>query len=131
MAPFLVFLILAAVDMGQYANVSQKISDASREGARVGARFETVYTSDVETAVMEYLQDVFPSESLDTLAEMVAVTVSDSAGNSVLGGNLTSIASGSQVMVNVKLQYDSVRWITHLGILNGNEVTATSMMRRE
>lgn len=130
-APLLVLLILGAVDVGQYANVYQKISDASREGARVSARFDTSNTSDVETAVMAYLQDVFPKESSTALAEMAEVTVTDSAGNPISGGDLTSIASGSQVAVNVTLPYDDVRWISHLKILSGSEVTATSMMRRE
>ena len=36
-APVLMLLVLGAIDIGQYANVHQKVSDASREGVRVGS----------------------------------------------------------------------------------------------
>jgi Flp pilus assembly protein TadG len=36
-APLLVLLLLGAIDLGQYVNVYQKVSDASRAGARIAA----------------------------------------------------------------------------------------------
>ena len=58
-APFLIFLILAAVDMGQYANVYQKICDASREGARtlVNARLSWL-SSNSQWEVSAWVQNL-------------------------------------------------------------------------
>ena len=43
-APLLTLLLLGAIDMGQFANTYQKISHASREGARVAAQHDTTTT---------------------------------------------------------------------------------------
>jgi Flp pilus assembly protein TadG len=54
-APLLTLLVLGAIDVGQYANIYQKVSDASREGARAAVRTQTLTTSQVNTDVMNYL----------------------------------------------------------------------------
>jgi len=130
-APLLVVLVLGSIDVGQYANVYQKISDASREGARYAARYETASESQVDTAVMNYLERVFPNVSPDTLAAATQITVTDDAGIPVSSGDMTSIPSGSQVVVEVTLQYNPVRWVSYLDFLTGSEITITTMMRRE
>ena len=59
------------------------------------------------------------------------VTVTDSAGNPIPGGDLTKTASGSQIRVRVSLMYDPVRWIDGVQGLDGSQIAATTMMRRE
>ena len=130
-APLLALLVLGAVDVGQYANVYQKVSDASREGARIAAKYETLNKSQVETAVTNYLADVFPNVPPSMLASAASVGVTDAAGNPISGGDMTSVASGSQVRVSVTLQFDLIRWISHLPFLNGSDVTLATVMRRE
>jgi Flp pilus assembly protein TadG len=56
--PLLTLLVLGAIDVGQFANVYQKVSDASREGARAAARYGTETTSQVKSTVMSYLAEV-------------------------------------------------------------------------
>lgn len=129
--PFLVVLVLGAVDVGQYANVYQKISDASREGARVAARYDTATQSQVEAAVLAYLQQAFPNVPSSTLASAANVTVSDAYGSSIPSGDMTSVASGSQLNVTVTLHFDLIRWISHVQFLSGKDVTVTTKMRRE
>jgi Flp pilus assembly protein TadG len=129
--PLLTLLVLGAVDVGQYGNVYQKVSDASRAGARVAARHDTAAISSVESAVRNYLQEVSPGTSGTTLASAVQVTVTNGNGNSVPAGNLSQIASGSQLSVRVRLQYDPVRWINGFKGLDGAEITSTTLMRRE
>ena len=123
--------MLGAIDVGQFANVYQKVSDASREGARVAARYDTLTTSEVEAAVLDYLEEASPGVSPFTLASAADVTVTDSTGNPIPGGNMASVATGSQVRVQVTLQFDPVRWVGGVKGLDGSEVAATTMMRRE
>jgi Flp pilus assembly protein TadG len=130
-APLLIVLVLGAVDIGQYANVYQKVSDASREGARAAVQNETLTSSQVSTCVMNYLQTAFPKVPPSTLASAASVSVANAAGNAIAGGDLTSISSGSQVSVTVKLKFDPIRWISHLQILKGRELAVTTIMRRE
>ena len=130
-APLLVLLFLGAVDMGQYANCYQKVSDAAREGARFAARFEVADASQVQTTVMEYMEDRFPGISESTLQQASQVTVRDGNGNVITGGNLGMIESGAPVEVNVRLEYNAVRWIGGLKFLADRDVQITSVMRRE
>lgn len=130
-APLITFLVLGAIDVGQYANVYQKVSDASREGARVAARYQTATTSQVQAAVMDYLEQTSPGTSAPTLASAAQVTVTDAGGAAITGGDLTKIPSGTQLSVQVTLQYDPVRWIGTFNGLDGRQIAATTMMRRE
>src|SRR5262245_7064225 len=118
--PLLTLLVLGAIDVGQYANVYQKVSDASRVGARVAARHDTGATSSVESAVRNYLQEVSGGKSL---ASAVQISVTDGTGSSVPAGNLSKVASGSQLSVNVQLTYDPVRWISGFKGLDGLKIT--------
>jgi Flp pilus assembly protein TadG len=129
--PLLTLLVLGAIDVGQYGNVYQKVSDASRAGARVAARHDTAATSSVESAVRDYLREVSRGTSGTTMASAVQVTVTDGTGNSVPAGNLNQIASGAQLSVKVSLQYDPVRWISGFKGLDGSEISSTTLMRRE
>jgi Flp pilus assembly protein TadG len=131
LVPILTLLLLGAIDVGQFANVYQKISDASREGARLAARYGTKTTSEVESGVRSYLTKVAGGGSGSALAAAANVTVSDSTGNPIPGGDLEKSASGSQIRVRVSLMYDPVRWIGGFKGLDGSEISAMSMMRRE
>lgn len=130
-APLLIILVLGAIDVGEFANVCQKVSDASREGARIAVQNETRTYSQVSAGVTNYLHDAFPQVPPAILSSAVSVVVSDATGSSIAGGDLTTIASGAQIRVTVNLQYDFVRWINHLPLLDGKAVVATSVMRRE
>ena len=130
-APLLAFLVLGAIDVGQCANVYQKVSDASRKGARVAARFDSTTTSEVVAEVMDYLEETSPGVSASTLNAATVVTITDAEGKTYAGGDLTKIPAGSQVTVQVTIQFDSVRWIGVVPSLDGSNVTATTMMRRE
>jgi len=130
-APLLVLLLLGAVDVGQFANVHQKVSDASRKGARQAARNDTLTTSDVRAAVMAYLEESTPGVSASTLAAATTVTVTDADGSSIPSGDLTKIPTGSKVRVKVSLQFAPVRLVRIITGLDGSNVETTSTMRRE
>jgi Flp pilus assembly protein TadG len=129
-APLLTLLLLGAIDVGQFANMYQKVSDASRHGARVAARFDTTSTAQVKTAVMDYLKQACPNVPAGTLDSATTVTVKNAAGTS-MSGSLTSVATGSQLRVQVTMQFEPVRFISGFEGLDGSQLTTTTMMRRQ
>jgi len=129
-APLLTLIVLGAIDVGQYANVHQKVSDASRAGARFAARSGTQNTAAVQSAVRSYLQDVSGGPS-STLASGAQITVTNGSGNPVPSGDLQQYATGSPLKVTVQVQYDPVRWIDGIKGLDGKSISATTTMRRE
>ena len=130
-APLLTLLVMGAIDMGQYANTYQKVSDASREGARIAAQHDTASSSEVQAAVMGYLAEASPGTSAETFASAAEITLTDALGNTIADGDLTKLATGSQINVQVALEYGSVRWVSGFAGLDGKQIATTSMMRRE
>ena len=131
LAPILIFLLLGAIDVGLFVNAGQVISNASREGARLAARNATLNVSEVESSVLGYLANSFPGVPPAALDAAVQVNVADAAGGAVAGGDLTTISSGSPVSVEVVVQFDSVRWLSAIGVLDNKTLGMTTVMRRE
>lgn len=129
--PLIVALILGAIDLGQFANCHQKISDASREAARYAAQFETQDASQVRTVVLACLSEMFPGVSEATLQANTDVTLRNEYGIALAGSELTTISAGSPVTVDVSFQFDSVRWVAGPRFLSSRTVQATTIMRRE
>ena len=128
-APLLTLLLLGAIDVGQFANVYQKVSDASRHGARVAARFGTSTTEQVEAAVMDYLEQACPNVAPATLDSATTVTVTNAEGTTMSGA--LTVTTGSQIRVQVTMQFDPVRLISGIDSLDGSQITTTTMMRRQ
>ena len=131
MAPLLTFLLLGAIAVGQFVNGGQVISNASQKGARLAARNATRNVSEVESSVRGYLANSFPGVPPATLDAAVQVNVADAAGDALPGGDLTTISTGSPVSVKVVLQFDSVRWLNAIGLLDNRTLGVTTVMRRE
>ena len=129
-SPLLMLLLLAAIDVGQYANVGQVVSNASRVGARAAARNDTANTSSVEAAVRTYIAENYPSVSASALTAASNINVSGGTGP-VPGGDLSSLDEGAPITVTVSLQFDTVRWLNGIATLGGRTITATTLMRRE
>jgi len=125
-AAVLVPIVLGAIDVGRFINVGQIVNDASREGARQASRNTETKVSDVESTVSSYL-----SNALGVPSRTATVNVSDSSGEPISGGDLTTISSGSSVSVKVALEYDKVRWMAGFPLLKGETLTTTTVMRRE
>jgi Flp pilus assembly protein TadG len=129
-APLLTLLLLGAIDVGQFANVYQKVSDASRHGARVAAKYGTTTTAQVEAAVMDYLEQACPNVAPATLDSATTVTVRKADGSS-MSGSLTTVTTGTQIRVQVTMQFEPVRLISGFEGLDGSQITTTTMMRRQ
>lgn len=124
--PFLVLLICCTVDVAQYINTAQLVSNASREGARKACRFTTETVAEVERTVLDYLDD-----AADIPSSAVQVRLVDAFGNSIGSGQLPSIESGRAVGVQVNLSYDAIRWTNWLALLNGSTNSSITFARRE
>jgi Flp pilus assembly protein TadG len=126
LSPILLLLILGVIDVGQFVNIGQSVSNASREGARVAARQTTTDCSKVDNAVTNYLTNLYPNLP----SSAVQCTVS-SAGNQVTSGGIATVATGTPVTVQVVVQFDPVRWINGFTFLAGRSVTKSTVTRRE
>lgn len=129
LAPLLFALLMGAIDVGQFVNVGQTVSDASREGARLAAQNEVTSSSAVQTAVLTFLGNTFPKISSGTLATATTITVKDSADNTVT--DLTTISTGSALKVQVDLDFDYVRWAPSVGLGSNRTLSTTTVTRRE
>jgi Flp pilus assembly protein TadG len=123
-APFLVILILCTIDVGQYVLVGQTVSNASREAARLAARHTTANVGELQTAATDYITSTFSEAS-------VQVTVTDTEGSVIPAGDLTTLASGSSVTVEVACPFDSLRWVNFMPLLTNSTITSTTTFRRE
>ena len=128
LAPLLFLLVMGAIDVGQFVNVSQTVSDASREGARLAAQNEMTSAADVESAVLDYLNENY-NMSDSALNAAVTVTVMDGLGNGV--ADLTTIAEGDSLSVRVDMLFDNVRWATSVALGSNKTLSTTTMTRRE
>jgi Flp pilus assembly protein TadG len=126
LSPILLLLFLGIVDVGQFVNIGQSVSNASREGARVAARQTTTNCSKVQNAVTNYLTNLYPN--LPSSAVQCTVT---SAGTSVTGTGIATVATGTPVTVQVVVQFDPVRWINGFTFLAGRNVAKSTVTRRE
>lgn len=126
LSPLLLIFILGIIDVGQFVNVGQSVSNASREGARVAARQTTTNVSQVQSAVTNYMTDMHPN--LPSSAVQVTVT---GAGGPITGADLAAVATGTPITVQVVVQFDPVRWMNGFTFLNGRTLTKTTVSRRE
>ena len=125
--PVIAMILLGAIDVGQSIYVAQVVNEASREAARQASRFDTTSEDVVRTRVREFIRGSF-SNAADTAID---VNFSSIAGEAVPSGDLTAVASGSPITVQVILQYDAVRWIPGFIGLGGRSIETTTTMRRE
>lgn len=130
-APLLVLLILGTIDLGQFINVGQVVSNSSRAGARKAVRFESKTVADVRQSVLLYLGNYFSDSSASEIASATTVTVYNSAGAQISGTNLGNLGDGDELSVQVDFDFSAVRWLNGLGYLDGRTVRYTTVMRRQ
>lgn len=129
-SPLLVLLVMGTIDLGQFINISEIISNGSRIGARKAVRYETKSVTEVETAVVDHLANHFSMVSRDTLQSATTVTVKNSGGTTMTGTGLQNISEMQDVVVEVSFNYSAIRWIGGLNTLDGKSLSCTTTMRR-
>jgi Flp pilus assembly protein TadG len=113
-APLFFLLVFGMIEFGRMVMVQQVITNASREGARIGVLDNTA-TSDVTNAVNTYLQS----------ASITGATVT------VTPNPPSSAGYGAPVTVNVSVPFNQVSWLGTPMFLGGSTLQASTVMRRE
>ena len=98
-APVFFLLVLGLVEMGRMVMVQQSLTNAAREGCRTAVMATTISSSDVDSAVRNYLQSV-----TSTASDPGKVRVTAPA-------NLANCASGTELSVGVEVDYTDVTWV--------------------
>lgn len=128
MSPLLCLLALGIVEYSQFANAAKIIGDASRRGALLASQDDTTSVSEVQSYVREFVTGALANLSDGS---SVNVQVVNGSGTTVAGGDLTTIPGGSPVVVDVSLNFSSVRWLNYFATLDGQTLRATTVARRE
>ena len=113
-APLFFLLLFGMVEIGRAIMVQQVLTNASREGARLGVLDGTT-TDDVTTAVNTYLQN--------SAVGVSTVTVSPDPPSSA--------GYGEPVTVTVTTSFDQESWLPSPIYLGGQKLSASTVMRRE
>lgn len=113
-APLLFLLVFGMIEYGRMVMVQQILTNASREGARMGVLDGTT-TADVTNSVNSYLA----SASIQSATVTVTPNPPSSAG------------FGEPVTVTVSVPFNQVSWLPAPLFLNGTTLSSQTVMRRE
>ena len=113
-APVFFLLVFGMIEFGRMVMVQQVITNASREGARVGV-LDGATTTEIENTVNSYLA----SGSISGADVEVDPNPPSNAGY------------GEPVTVTVAVGFDEVSWLPTPMFLGTTELTASTVMRRE
>jgi len=127
--PLLVIMLLGAIDLGQFVNSGQVISNASRVGARKAAHHDTKSLSEVEAEVVNYLDTYFPNKSTSEIQSATTVSVTLADGTTVGSNGLPNL-EGIKLVVTVQFMYSSVRWINGITQLDNRPISVSTTIRR-
>ena len=128
-APLILVLLLGTIDVGQFVNVGQAVSNASRVGARTAVRHATESTAEVENAVTGYFAGCFPAVPEATVIAATGVTVTDANGYTI--ADWTALSPGEPLSVEVEFDFSMVRWLSGASLIRGGTLEAITTMRRE
>jgi len=116
-APLFFLMVFGMIEFGRAIMVQQVLTNASREGARVGVLdSQTPTASQVTSTVNTYLQNA------GITGATVVITPTEP----------TSATYGQPVTVQVTIPFSSVSWLPAPWFLGGNtQLKASTVMRRE
>jgi Flp pilus assembly protein TadG len=113
-APIFLAFVVGSIELGRAIVVQEALTNASREGARVGI-VDGALTTDVKSAVNSYLS------GMSITGASTSVTPTDPGLS----------AAGTQVTVSVSIAYASVTWVPSPWFLKNATLTATTVMQRQ
>ncbi len=129
--PFLLLITLGGINIAQYINLGQQVSNASREAARVASRHSTTQVEQVQAAVERYMADWYFASEDTGFGNALTVNVRKGDNTSIPGGDLDRVDSGDSILIEVSFDYSTVRWIPGPDYWNGNQKVITTHCRRE
>ena len=116
-APLFFLLVFGMVEYGRMVMVQQILTNASREGAR-SAVLDGATAAEVKSSVVEFLEE----------SSITSVTDDDI---DIEPADPSSAGFGDPVTVTVTVDFDDVSWMPSPMYLGGQEMSASTVMRRE
>ena len=113
-APVFVLLVFGMIEFGRMVMVQQMLTNAAREGARLGV-IEGNTATDVETRVDNYLA------AANITGATVTVTTLPASGSD----------TGDRISVTVSIPFGQVSWLPTPMYLGGESLASTAIMRAE
>jgi Flp pilus assembly protein TadG len=113
-APIFFLVVLGIIEFGRMAMVEQVITNAAREGARVG-----VIDDSTRAIVVDKVRRYMASAGISIATIDVTPDPPSSAGY------------GEGVTVTVSVPFDDVSWLPNPFFVGGKTLTAQAVMRRE
>jgi Flp pilus assembly protein TadG len=113
-APVFFLLVFGMIEYGRMVMVQQIITNASREGARIG-----VLDNSTASGVTTTVENLLASGGIAGANISVSPSPPSSAGY------------GEPVTVRVSVGFDQVSWLPSPMFLGGRTLSATTVMRRE
>ena len=129
--PFLTILVMGTVEYSQLTHAAQVVSNASRRGSLYAAENQTTSTTAVRSYVREFVADSFAHLSDSAAASAVSVSVVDTSGTAIPNGDLSALGSGTPLVVDVSMNFESIRALSHFGLLNNTQIQTSTVARRE
>jgi Flp pilus assembly protein TadG len=123
-APVFFLLVIGMIEFGRAIMVQQVMTNASREGARVGVLDSATPTASL---VKQTVVDYCVNGGLPTVTTS-CVSIDAGAAHS---GEPTAAGYGESVKVTVQVPYNSVTWIPAPWFLKDKTLQASTVMRRE
>ncbi|MGE3315220.1 MAG: TadE/TadG family type IV pilus assembly protein [Planctomycetaceae bacterium] len=124
--PLFFMVVLGIVEFGRAMMVSQLLTNAAREGARL-AILSGNTNEDVENAVTEFLE---LSANIDAGVVTVNISITPAAGNPDPGGQIANAQSRDLCSISVQVPFDEVSYI-RADYLAGKSLVGTCAMRHE
>ncbi len=118
-APVFFLLVFGMIEFGRMVMVQQVITNASREGARLGVLDGTTQT-EIEDIVDNYLAS----------ARIRGAPVPTIKVNGVVE-NISNAAYGDRIEVTVSVPFDEVSWLPSPMFIKNTNLSASTVMRRE
>ncbi len=119
MAPVFFVLAFGLIEITRMMMIQQALTNAAREGCRTAVLATTLSSSEVESAIRDYLKSVTPVASNTSKVRVTVPT------------GLASTASGTDLSVTVELDYADLDWVP-LGYLGLNPtLSAKQVGKRE
>jgi Flp pilus assembly protein TadG len=124
--PVFVMITLGIVEFGRAMMVGQLVTNAAREGARLGV-VDGSTNNGVETFVKNFLHETVNVATGDVA---VTITVTEAPGNPAAGNTIEAASAKDLVTVKVQLPFDKVSYVAG-SYLNGKSLVGVSAMRHE
>ena len=124
--PIFVAVTLGIVEFGRAMMVAQLVTNAAREGTRLGI-IDGSTNSDVVAYIQGFLAQAANIQSADLT---ITITVTPAEGNPNPGNQVANAKPRDLVTVNVSVPFNKVSYISG-NYLNGKTLSGRSAMRHE